>query len=425
METLLSCGLVQTGKSIFGQYQDSILRHLDDSVSAFLSDNAYLGDYALFLVHNVKYTIPEQRRVLERFEKQITDLDKKSADASRVAENMSQQLQQRFRSLGVIGDDFAAEIARTLETELPRHCAHIVELCRRPSISTALETYVSFGKVLTRQGEDAFPQCAALRELISGGDVASSNISVLTIPDTLRNLSEFGQLESKISEGIDWGDISVDQLSSNSVWTASSTAESVDEPANDYIDASSFEISVVDGGFQQPLVGSCLLNSKVRERLLCDISELAAFFDQRISNSVADSVDATLVAAWQSVPEEARPVPESLYASFKRDVQGIMMALQDADFNTLLEILQSRSFALRLVTSLKSMKAAVKKSWSNVEKLNSYKAALIADASSAQAKLERVRRDTLAVACLLSDSISALYEGRPVRWIGQIVEAKR
>jgi hypothetical protein len=57
MEALVAGGSLPTGKSLFGQYQDSLLRQLDDSISGFLSSNAYLGDYALVLVHNVKYNM--------------------------------------------------------------------------------------------------------------------------------------------------------------------------------------------------------------------------------------------------------------------------------------------------------------------------------------------------------------------------------
>jgi hypothetical protein len=71
------------------------------------------------------------------------------------------------------------------------------------------------------------------------------------------------------------------------------------------------------------------------------------------------------------------------------------------------------------------MKISAKKSWDNIDKLKATKASLIEDARLVKTALESLRRETLAVADILRESISNLYDRRPVCWIGQIVEVER
>jgi hypothetical protein len=368
---------------------------------------------------------PDKRRVLERLERQITELDKRVADATRVAETTAHRVNECFESLGVIGNDFETEIAHALGTRLPTHCSRIVELCRVPSVAKAIEIYFTFSRLSIDHGDDFSPPCPVLRELASTGDIASANVSYISMPPVLQHFNAIH--EDNSSEGIEWGATSLDEISSQSAWTPPHlnvpSDSSRDEREDDTPDA--LEISLLDGGFQQPIMGSCLLDPQVRETLLCDIYELDAFLDQRILGAAADSGEATLVAAWQHRPGAPPPIAAEIYIPLKRDINVIISAFTDAEFTKMLEIHQSRTFSQRLMASLKAMKISAKKSWDNIDKLKATKASLIEDARLVKTALESLRRETLAVADILRESISNLYDRRPVCWIGQIVEVER
>jgi hypothetical protein len=459
-------------KTLFGGYKVKSLKDWDEIIKAFNSNNVYLADAAQILVQIALYEIPGLKKAIERAQKQITEYNHKDSEQVKAIQTYKTQFNQACAEFGIEGKDIKAELVKSASDELPKLFDKISSLTQKIETSEAIKYYDAFMKI--NRGENtvntAEEDLATLIYVQSHGNDSLINYKKNTnlgieLVDSSANNAQNNANNSSANTGaieINWGDFDLGTGSSNTP-TASTEVTPAEIPvesapleikwdidvsgsgsaaANDS-DISNFEITIenegessitsdeftVSGGqeFNSAPVSSSesiLANSTVRNKFLDSLFELDSFLSQRLAElKVEEKSNTTPIIAINN-SDEGKIVQQynssEAVQKLLSHVQSILQVIDGEKFKQFLEISHSKRFVDRLGESITSKLEVSNKLQIGRTELQRKKDELETSIKANANNMEKLKKRVVTLKSNIEQSISKLFNGRPVNIIGDL-----
>ncbi len=371
-------------KGMFGGYNDALLHRWSALMDAYQKNWCHMAECAQLLLQNVKYDIPNQRKQVERTQRQLLELEKRESALEEEAASFVRQYERNCVQLGISTD--AANVTAELEAlvhKLPSHYEAIVAAASAPTVRRALDYYgvfCGYTEAIARQQQQPWAPkhvCATLLFVLRNGNVARLQLERSLDPDKWATAASSSSSSaatvdpSQSSQNapvieIDWnagataveaeGDWAIEVDDAPTPQAQHELAVAIDLVDEDAL-SSTAETSVDD--LARRYAHETVLGSlESRNAFVDDLHELLAFLQGRVREKLTStgvlSGMADVITASADCPDTLRSADAiDVLQSLRDAVSGVLALCEAAAFVQLLEIQASKRYVARLAASVR------------------------------------------------------------------------